>query len=96
MELTKLLFCGHRSSTGVCAQIRLLVEEASADVAVRDRWGNTPLDEATRVGARPCAQYLEKRLQASPRTPFQRHADTCRRDAPDKKLGRKLQCKDSA
>ena len=53
---------------GFCApdpgQIRLLVEEGGADVAVRDRWGNTPLDEAARVGARPCAQYLEKRLQA--------------------------------
>ena len=48
------------------------MEEAGADVAVRDRWGNTPLDEATRVGARPCAQYLEKRLQAcvpNPRNP---------------------------
>ncbi len=43
-------------------QIRLLVEEGGADVHVKDRWGNTPLDEARRVGARPCATYLEQRL----------------------------------
>lgn len=46
-------------------QIRLLVEEGGADVNVRDRWGHTPLDEAQRVGARPCAQYLERRLAAA-------------------------------
>lgn len=47
-------------------QIRLLVEEGGADVNVRDRWGNTPLDEAQRVGARPCATYLEQRLARVP------------------------------
>lgn len=42
--------------------MRLLVEEGGADVNVRDRWGNSPLDEAQRVGARPCAAYFEQRL----------------------------------
>jgi ankyrin repeat protein len=46
------------------AQMRLLVEEGGADIGVRDRWGNTPLDEATRVGARPCAAYLQQHAAA--------------------------------
>lgn len=44
----------------------MLVEEGGADVHVKDRWGNTPLDEARRVGARPCAAYLEQRLNRPP------------------------------
>ncbi|BDA49938.1 probable potassium channel AKT2 [Coccomyxa sp. Obi] len=50
------------AAEGNTAAIRLLVEEGGADVHVKDRWGNTPLDEARRVGARPCAAYLEQRL----------------------------------
>jgi ankyrin repeat protein len=45
--------------------MRLLVEEGGAHLEVRDRWGNTPLDEAARVGARPCAAYLERRMAAA-------------------------------
>ncbi|CAL8465533.1 g5069 [Coccomyxa elongata] len=50
------------AAEGNTTAIRLLVEEGGADVHVKDRWGNTPLDEARRVGARPCAAYLEQRL----------------------------------
>ena len=41
-------------------QMRLLIEEGAAFIDVTDRWGNTPLDEARRAGARPCAAYLER------------------------------------
>jgi hypothetical protein len=34
------------------------VEAGGADVAAEDRWGNTPLDEARRVGAAPVWRYL--------------------------------------
>jgi ankyrin repeat protein len=40
----------------------MLVEEAGADLAVRDRWGATPLDEARRVGAAAVVAYLDARL----------------------------------
>ncbi len=48
-------------------QMRLLVEEGGAFIGVTDRWGNTPLDEANRTGARPCAAFLERRLAAQQR-----------------------------
>lgn len=44
------------------SQMRVLVEEGGAFMNVTDRWGNTPLVEANRSGARPCASYLERRL----------------------------------
>jgi ankyrin repeat protein len=47
--------------------MRLLVEEGGAFINVTDRWGNTPLDEANRSGARPCAAFLEKRIAAQQR-----------------------------
>ncbi|KAK9903334.1 hypothetical protein WJX75_003130 [Coccomyxa subellipsoidea] len=50
------------AAEGNTAAVRLLVEEGGADVNVRDRWGNSPLDEAQRVAARPCAAYFEQRL----------------------------------
>ena len=40
--------------------MRLLIEEGGAFINVTDRWGNTPFDEASRAGARPCAAYLER------------------------------------
>lgn len=36
----------------------MLVEEWGADIDVRDRWGNFPLDEAKRVGATPVVDFL--------------------------------------
>ena len=47
--------------------MRLLVEEGGAFINVTDRWGNTPLDEANRAGARPCAAFLERRIAAQQR-----------------------------
>lgn len=41
-------------------QVRVLVEEGRANVLVQDRWGNTPLDEARRVGAALVVNYLEQ------------------------------------
>ena len=40
--------------------MRLLIEEGGAFISVTDRWGNTPLHEAKRAGAQPCAAYLER------------------------------------
>lgn len=37
----------------------MLVEEGKADLAVTDRWGATPLDEAMRVGSRATMDYLQ-------------------------------------
>ncbi len=42
-------------------QVRVLVEEGKADLAVTDRWGATPLDEAMRVGSRATMDYLQVR-----------------------------------
>jgi ankyrin repeat protein len=38
--------------------VQLLVAEGGADLAAADRWGNTPLTEATRAGAADVAAYL--------------------------------------
>jgi ankyrin repeat protein len=39
--------------------LKVLVEEAGADMTLTDRWGATPLDEARRVGAAAVVAYLE-------------------------------------
>lgn len=44
---------------GRLLQVRVLVEEGKADLAVTDRWGATPLDEAMRVGSRAIMDYLQ-------------------------------------
>jgi ankyrin repeat protein len=49
------------SPPGRLSQLKVLVEEAGADLSVRDRWGATPLDEARRVGASAVGAYLEIR-----------------------------------
>jgi hypothetical protein len=36
----------------------MLVAEGGADLSAADRWGNTPLAEATRAGATAVTQYL--------------------------------------
>ncbi|GLC44798.1 hypothetical protein PLESTB_001212800 [Pleodorina starrii] len=46
---------------GNLAAVKLLVEEGGADPNFQDRWGNTALDEARRVGATPVVAYLESR-----------------------------------
>ena len=40
------------------AQARLLIE-GGADVLARDRWGDTPCDDARRLGAFPVVELLE-------------------------------------
>ncbi|KAG2447081.1 hypothetical protein HYH02_007831 [Chlamydomonas schloesseri] len=50
-------------SEGNLEALTLLVEEGNADVAFQDRWGNTALDEARRVGAAPVVAYLEGLLK---------------------------------
>ena len=37
----------------------MLVEEGKANLAVQDRWGATPLDEAMRAGSRAVMDYLQ-------------------------------------
>ncbi|GFR43530.1 hypothetical protein Agub_g4626 [Astrephomene gubernaculifera] len=43
--------------------VKLLVEEGGADPNFQDRWGNTTLDEARRVGAEDVVAYLEGLLR---------------------------------
>jgi hypothetical protein len=53
-------------STHLCLlslpQVKLLVEEGKADTTVRDRWGQTPLDEAIRVRAAAIAEFLRTKM----------------------------------
>ncbi|KAG2447077.1 hypothetical protein HYH02_007827 [Chlamydomonas schloesseri] len=49
---------------GNLAAVKLLVEEGGADPGFQDRWGNTALDEARRVGAAPVVAYLERLMAA--------------------------------
>lgn len=40
-------------------QVRVLVEEGKADLEAVDRWGATPMDEATRAGTPLCFDILD-------------------------------------
>jgi len=66
-------------------QVRVLVEEGGANVLVQDRWGNTPLDEARRVGAALVVSYLE---QAAVK---RREADLARRAEQQRLLAAQTQ-----
>ncbi|KAG2444347.1 hypothetical protein HXX76_001103 [Chlamydomonas incerta] len=44
---------------GNLAAVKILIEDGGADPLFQDRWGNTALDEARRVGAAPVVAYLE-------------------------------------
>lgn len=46
------------AAEGNLQAVRLLVEEGGAGIEVRDRWGNTPNDEALRVAAGPVIRYF--------------------------------------
>lgn len=46
-------------------QVRVLVEEGHATIAIKDHWGSTPLDEARRVGAVAIVSYLETRMSGA-------------------------------
>jgi hypothetical protein len=46
------------ASAACCCQVKLLVEEGGATATLMDRWEQTPLDEARRVGASPVVEYL--------------------------------------
>ncbi|KAK9847644.1 hypothetical protein WJX84_010180 [Apatococcus fuscideae] len=47
------------AAEGNLAMVRLLVEDGNADVDCRDRWDNTPLDEARRMAAKSVIAFLE-------------------------------------
>ena len=55
------------AAEGNLAVVRVLADEAGADLGVRDRWGFTPLDEALRVGAGPVVEFLRERGAPSAR-----------------------------
>lgn len=40
-------------------QVKILVEVGGANIAATDRWDQTPLDEAQRVGAAPVVKFLQ-------------------------------------
>ncbi|KAG2447079.1 hypothetical protein HYH02_007829 [Chlamydomonas schloesseri] len=44
---------------GNLAAVKIMIEDGGADPGFQDRWGNTALDEARRVGAAPVVAYLE-------------------------------------
>mgnify|MGYP001811165631 FL=1 len=46
------------AAEGKLGMVVLLVEEGGAELGAVDRWGNTPLAEATRVGAGDVVRYL--------------------------------------
>lgn len=46
-------------------QIKLLVEQGKADVLKTDRWGATPLAEATKLDATRCVAYLKPITEAA-------------------------------
>jgi len=52
------------SSEGNVAAVEILIAEGHADPSVRDRWGLTPLEEASRVGSRAVVMFLEAELSA--------------------------------
>lgn len=52
---------------GNLTAIKLLIEEGGADPNFQDRWGQTALDEARRVGAAPVVTYLEGCIDAAMR-----------------------------
>ncbi|KAG2444345.1 hypothetical protein HXX76_001101 [Chlamydomonas incerta] len=66
---------------GNLAAVKLLVEEGGADPGFQDRWGNTALDEARRVGAAPVVAYLERLMAADSRAEAdERWRRTAKRD----------------
>ncbi|KAJ9504820.1 hypothetical protein QJQ45_020591, partial [Haematococcus lacustris] len=48
---------------GNLTAVKVLIEEGGATVDFPDRWGNTAMDEATRVGARPVTEFLAPLMQ---------------------------------
>lgn len=54
-----------RPSNNCLLQIKLLVEQGKADVLKTDRWGATPLDEATKLDATRCVAYLKPITEAA-------------------------------
>ncbi len=49
------------AAEGNVAVVRMLVEDAKAQVNVEDRWGGTPLAEAKRVQAAACIPLLQRK-----------------------------------
>ncbi|KAJ4761793.1 potassium channel protein [Rhynchospora pubera] len=45
--------------------VATILIECGADVQSKDRWGNTPMDEAKRCGSKPLLQILEKAREKS-------------------------------
>lgn len=53
------------AADGNLSMVKLLVEEGGANPTVMDRWEQTPLDEARRVGAQPVVEYLTARVPST-------------------------------
>ena len=49
------------ASEGLLDVVKYLVDEAEADPSPQDRWGNTPLDDASRSSHFAVADYLSSR-----------------------------------
>ena len=52
-------YCQPNHGMRAPVQVRALVEEGKADLAAKDRWGATALDEAMRAGNRAIMEYLQ-------------------------------------
>jgi ankyrin repeat protein len=52
------------TTTPCSTQVKLLVEKGGASPLVQDRWGNSPLAEATRVKAQDVVAYLKQAAAA--------------------------------
>lgn len=67
--LTHLSNCTRPCPPALQPQLKVLAEEARADLHLTDRWGLTPLDEAKRGGAAAAVAYLEELEEGLPPRP---------------------------
>jgi len=63
--------------------VRFVLEKCSVDPSPKDRWGQTPLDEARNFGHDVVVQYLEQRLSDKRQQNQSEHSATSNSDQSD-------------